>query len=122
MPRALGAGRRRAGLGGRLLPRHRRLAQRGHAIHGRGRMVPVGADYGWARIAAHTLKSWLLFLRRPAVVAALLLWLAALMLGRAPPGAAPLALWVLLYTLALSPAYYTPRAALLPVLAATALT
>ena len=81
------------------------------------RNTPITMDYSPGLIAQHTLLSWARFLRRPPValsLAAVLLLL--LVRQRPPPGLAVAALWVACYTLVLSPAYYTPRSAALPVL------
>lgn len=76
------------------------------------------ADYGWSRLIEHTLGDWLMFLRRPPVALALsLVALTGLVSPRRlPRGAGLLALWILAYGLALSPAYYTARSAALPAL------
>lgn len=81
------------------------------------------ADYGWSRIVAHTAKDWLTFLRRPPVALALVLVvLSATLLRRGfPRGAGLLGIWLATYCLALSPAYYTARAAALPALAGLAI-
>jgi hypothetical protein len=68
-----------------------------------------------SRLFAHTGGNWIKFLRQPAVTLALALTALALALRRRmPPGLLLLALWIACYTLALSPAYYTARAAVLP--------
>lgn len=86
------------------------------------RQSSVIADYGWPLVAKHTLRSWYLYLRRPPMVLMLGLALLTLLFRRRfVPGAGILALWIPLYCLALSPAYYTPRGALLPALAAAGL-
>jgi hypothetical protein len=81
------------------------------------RQSSVLRDYSFGQLATHTLKAWGLYLRRPPVAFALLLCAAAVLLRRLPIGGLTTVLWALGYTLALSPAYYTPRAALLPALA-----
>jgi hypothetical protein len=84
----------------------------------RARSVPLFDDYSAAVVLKHTAKSYYYFVRRPTVAFTLLLLGAALALGRRlQPGVVVLSLWALGYTLALSPAYYTPRGALLPELA-----
>lgn len=83
-----------------------------------GRSNSIIADYGLGAVAAHTLRSWGRFLRRPTIAVTLLLGAACLVLRRRlPVGTGVLILWALGYTLTLSPAYYTPRGALLPELA-----
>ncbi|GEM_PF-1390659 len=86
------------------------------------RRSSVIADYGWPLVARHTLRSLYLYMRRPPMVLLLgLAFLTLLIRRRFPAGAGILALWAVLYCLALSPAYYTPRGALLPALAAVGL-
>ena len=83
------------------------------------RAMSLIEHYGLGTIAKHTVKGWLKFLRRPAVAFALVLFIAALVMRRRIPlGIGVLALWIPLYCLVLSVAYYTPRAATLPALAA----
>ncbi len=82
------------------------------------RNTSVFADYELVIVLQHTAKSYYHFLRRPTIAIALLLTLLMLLMHRKlPDGAGILVLWTLGYTLALSPAYYTPRGALLPELA-----
>jgi len=91
------------------------------ALATRARTTPLSVDYSWAVIVQHTLHSWTYYLRRPAVVLAAAAVLLALVLRAPLPAGVLLSLlWLLGYTLALSPAYYTSRAALLPVLVALA--
>ena len=67
------------------------------------------------RFLAHTARTWVMFLRQPALMLALALAALALALRRGTPTGMPLlVLWIACYTLALSPAYYTARAAVLP--------
>jgi hypothetical protein len=89
------------------------------ALCQQARTSSVLTDYGPELMAKHTLRSAYYFLRRPPVALAILLtMIAVLWRRRLPPGVGILVTWVLLYCQALSPAYYTPRSALLPVLAA----
>jgi len=86
------------------------------------RAVPVTADYTLSQLARHTADAWYHYLRRPSIVLAGLLVILLLVYRRpVPRGAVLLLLWIACYTLALSPAYYTPRAGLLPAIAATSL-
>lgn len=83
------------------------------------RAMSLVEHYGFGTIAKHTMKGWLKFMRRPAIAFALVLVIAALVMHRRIPiGLGILALWIPLYCLPLSIAYYTPRAATLPALAA----
>ncbi|MEZ5339120.1 MAG: hypothetical protein R3F46_12790 [bacterium] len=83
------------------------------------RAMSLIEHYGLASIAKHTASGWLKFLRRPTIALALLLVIAALLSRRnIPVGIGILALWIPLYCLPISVAYYTPRAATLPALAA----
>jgi hypothetical protein len=85
------------------------------------RNTPILADYPASVVAGHVLLSWSRFMRRPAVALAMLgVVLTLVGRRRLPRGVAAVALWTPLYALALSPAYYTPRAAALPVLACVA--
>lgn len=87
-----------------------------------GRAGSIFTDYSASEIAAHVLHNWWDYLRRAPILLMLGLWLPALILRRRiPHGVSIMALWVCLYSLALSPAYYTERAAALPLLAALAL-
>ncbi|MCB1218656.1 hypothetical protein KDL44_14830 [bacterium] len=83
------------------------------------RAMSLVDHYGLASIVKHTARGWLKFLRRPTIALALLLVFAALVVRRnVPAGIGILALWIPLYCLPISVAYYTPRAATLPALAA----
>jgi len=84
----------------------------------RARTGSLIADYGWPRLIEHTLRDWLMFLRRPPVALALLLVALAGVATprRLPRGVGLVALWILAYSLVLSPAYYTARSAALPAL------
>jgi hypothetical protein len=92
-----------------------------------GRSTSLLADYSAGQLAAHIVRNLGMFLRQPAIVLALLGLVGVLLLRRRnpslamPAGTALLGLWILLYCLSLSPAYYTARAALLPALAGLAL-
>lgn len=87
------------------------------------RSTPLFADYGPAEVGRHLALDWLQYLRRPAIVLAAFAALGAILLRRRLPGSQWLALaWLPLFTLALSPAYYVPRAAALPVSIAVTLT
>jgi hypothetical protein len=89
-----------------------------------GRSTPLLEDYSVEQVAKHILKNWLMFLRQPAVLLALVLViLGARSIKLADPrlratSQLPLILvsWLLFYILSLSLAYYTARAALLPCL------
>jgi hypothetical protein len=99
----------------------------------RTRSVPLLADYSVNQLGRHVAANLGMFLRQPAVVLALILVVVVAVAHqlsrrrpgvpqfRLQPGEALLALWLVLYCLALSLAYYTARAALLPALAGLAL-
>lgn len=81
------------------------------------RTTPVTADYTLREIASHTTKSLYQFMRRPPILFALgLVILIAVLRIPLKVGTLLAVLWILLYCVALSPAYYTARAAALPVL------
>lgn len=87
------------------------------AFAAHARTTPITKDYSLGVIAKHTLLNWYKFLRRPAILLAIA-GLVLLIIRRCGiSGASIIVAWSLCYTLALSVAYYTPRAALLPVLA-----
>jgi hypothetical protein len=91
------------------------------ALCQQARTSSVLTDYGPELMAKHTLRSTYYFLRRPPVALAIVLTVVAVLWRRKlPPGVGIIITWVPLYCLALSPAYYTPRSALLPVLVALA--
>ncbi len=78
--------------------------------------------YRPSEIAGHWLRSWAMFLRQPAVLLLGLLLLAAIAARRQLPRGAVLGLlWLLAYTAVLAAAYYTARAAALPVMLAVTL-
>lgn len=84
-----------------------------------GRAASIFDDYGTKEIATHVASNLWDYLRRAPIVLALALWIPCLLLRRQiPHGVSILCLWVCLYCLALSPAYYTERAAALPLLVA----
>jgi hypothetical protein len=79
------------------------------------RRSSVIEEYGLKTVLKHTLDGYYHFVRRPTLAFGILLALAALSFRkRTPQGVGILLLWALGYCLALSPAYYTPRGALLP--------
>lgn len=79
-------------------------------------VTPLLAEYSPAEIARHLALDWMQYLRRPGVATGICLAGLAFTLRRRLAGSQRLALiWLLLFTLSLSPAYYVPRAAVLPV-------
>lgn len=87
------------------------------AFCARARTAALTADYSFSQIVRHTARGWYGFMRRPAIAFSFALAGLLLLLRRPlPHGIALSLLWIACYTLCLSPAYYTPRAAALPVL------
>ena len=86
------------------------------------RTTPLTADYTRRQLIVHTLHGWYGFMRRPSVALSIaLLGLTLLLRRRLPIGAMLAVAWIAGYTLSLSPAYFTQRAAALPVLLGVAL-
>jgi hypothetical protein len=78
--------------------------------------------YSLKEVAGYWLSNWMMFIRQPALLLLLALLAGIAMCRRTAPGWQGLGLlWAMAYTLALSCTYYTARAALLPVMLATAL-
>lgn len=97
------------------------LFQRYSAFADFARRRSIVRDYGMGTLAKHAASQLGRFLRRPPVALALLLLIIGAFSRRLQRGELLLGTFIVLYSLALAVAYYTPRSALLVVLLGVAL-